>query len=359
MKFKIAPTAANITSTFSSIEQLPMWETWHQQFGHVSYHGIKRLFDHKLINGLHINTNSPWPDCIPCTEAKLSQLPFGEVAQCISKPGELTHMDLWGKYPVQSINGNSYYLVMVNDASRFTTVEFLKSKAHAADKIKNYIAYLSARSRSPCALHMDRGTEFVNQPLKSWCDSRGIRLQLTVPYSPSQNGVAEHMNHTLIELVCAMLAAFKLPQFLWEPAVLHAAYLRNMSYTKVHPHATPYQIWYGIKPNMEYLREFGAPVWILLQGQNMQKKMLPKSQRHIYVGYMKGHIQSNIIIRKLIIFNSRGITNILTSKTPARCMMWSLNHHPLRLTVHHMRGSWVSACNIPLSIRARGKLMRT
>ena len=135
---------------------------------------------------------------------------------------------------------------------------------------------------------MDRGTEFVNEPLKSWCDSRGIRLQLTAPYSPSQNGVAERMNRTLVELARAMLAAFKLPQFLWEPAVLHAAYLRNMSYTKVHPRATPYQIWYGIKPNVEHLREFRATVWVLLQGQNIQNKMLPKSQRHIYVGYDEG-----------------------------------------------------------------------
>ena len=96
------------------------------------------------------------------------------------------------------------------------------------------------------------------------------------------------MNRTLVKLARVMLAAFKLPQFLWEPAVLHAAYLRNMSYTKVHPRATPYQIWYGIKPNVEHLHEFGAPVWILLQGQNVQKKMLPKSQRHIYVRYDEG-----------------------------------------------------------------------
>ena len=79
-------------------------------------------------------------------------------------------MYLWGKYPIQSINNNTYYLVMVDDASRFTTVEFLKSKAQAADKIKNYLAYLTARGRSPCAIRMDRGSEFVNQPLTSWCD---------------------------------------------------------------------------------------------------------------------------------------------------------------------------------------------
>ena len=80
-------------------------------------------------------------------------------------------MDLWGKYPIQSINGNAYYLVMVDDTSRFTTVEFLKSKAYAVDKIKNYLAYLTAHGRSPCAIHMDCGSEFINQPLTSWCET--------------------------------------------------------------------------------------------------------------------------------------------------------------------------------------------
>jgi hypothetical protein len=77
-------------------------------------------------------------------EAKLSQLPFGPATPRITQPSELMHMDLWGKYPVQSINSNSYYLVMVNDTSHYTTVEFLKSKAHTADKIKAYITYLTA-----------------------------------------------------------------------------------------------------------------------------------------------------------------------------------------------------------------------
>jgi GAG-pre-integrase domain len=147
LTFAISTTSTNITCAFNAAEQqsLPTWETWHRQFGHVSYKGIKKLLDLNLVDNLHINTNSPWPDCIPCTEAKLSQLPFGVITPCITKPGELTHVDLWGKYPVQSINGNLYYLVMVDDASRFTTVNFIKTKAQAADKIKNDIVYLTAR----------------------------------------------------------------------------------------------------------------------------------------------------------------------------------------------------------------------
>ena len=121
-----------------------------------------------------------------------------------------------------------------------------------------------------------------------WCKGHGIEIHLTAPYSPSQNGVAERMNRTLVELSRAMLDANELPEFLWEYAVLHAAYLRNRSYTKHLPNTTPYEGWFNAKPNVAHLREFGAPVWILLQGQKEQRKMLPKSKRQVYVGYDEG-----------------------------------------------------------------------
>jgi len=132
---------------------------------------------------------------------------------------------------------------------------------------------------------MDQGSEFVKDELLTWCRSKGVQLQLTAPYSPSQNGVAERMNRTLVELVWAMLADSNLSMFLWEPAVAHTAYLRNLSYTSVKPTAMLYQAWTGKRPNVSHLREFGAPVWVLLQGQAVQKKMMLKSQRHACVSY--------------------------------------------------------------------------
>ena len=82
-----------------------------------------------------------------------------------------------------------------------------------------------------------------------------------------------------------MLSDAGLLEFLWENAVEHVAYLCNRSYTSSIKNATPYQLWFGTKPTVSHLREFGAPVWILLQGPNTQWKMLPKSVRHAYVGY--------------------------------------------------------------------------
>ena len=238
---------------------------------------------------MKVNAQSSTPDCIECTEAKLSETPYDpSQTQRETQPGELTHMDIWGKYPITSILGNNYYLLLVDDAARYVTVEFLKTKYQATQRITNYIIYLRARGKTPLALRSDRGKEFVNLDLQNWCQSQGIQLQLTAPYSPSQNGVAERMNCTLVELARAILIGSKLPEFLWEQAVAHAAYLRNISYMKAVPHATPYQVWNGHKPDVAYLRVFGASVWVLLQGPKTQRKLLPKSQRRAYVGYEVG-----------------------------------------------------------------------
>jgi len=92
------------------------------------------------------------PDCIACTEAKLFEALYGPTTAWDTKVGELTHTDLWGKYNKQSINGNQYYLLLVDDAVRHITVEFLKTKDQAVQKIKNYMTYLKARGASPCTI---------------------------------------------------------------------------------------------------------------------------------------------------------------------------------------------------------------
>ena len=156
--------------------------------------------------------------------------------------------------------------MFVDDTSRYTTVQFLKAKSQASEHVKAYLTYLQNQGWKPHAIHIDHGKEFINENLKLWCHQQGIEINQTAPYSPSQNGVAERMNRTLVELVRTMRAATDLPEFLWEEATSHAAYLRNRTYTSAVKGSMPYQKWHGKRPNIAHLREFGAPVWVLLQG---------------------------------------------------------------------------------------------
>jgi len=131
LTFKHIPQMASSNYTFSTASPSQSWETWHRHFGHVGYSGIKKLLDNQLVDGLQIDMHSPKPDCVACTEAKLSEAPYGPASGHQMKPGELTHMDLWGKYDVESIHSNQYYLLMIDDAAQYITVEFLKTKDQA------------------------------------------------------------------------------------------------------------------------------------------------------------------------------------------------------------------------------------
>ena len=77
----------------------------------------------------------------------------------------------------------------------------------------------------------DNGKELVNEKLRKLAAEEGIIIKTSAPYFPSQNGVAERLNRTLLELARAMLISKDLPISLWDEAVAHAAYPWNQAPT--------------------------------------------------------------------------------------------------------------------------------
>ena len=71
------------------------------------------------------------------------------------------------------------------------------------------MTYLKTQQKSPKAIRIDQGKGFLK--LESWFTENGLDLQKTAPYSQSQNGVAERMNRTLVELGRAMIKGQDLP----------------------------------------------------------------------------------------------------------------------------------------------------
>jgi hypothetical protein len=79
---------------------------WHKQFGHVEYSGLKKLLKGKMVDRFNIDIHSPKLDGIACRKAKQHREPFPKSTTQKTEPGELTHIDLWGKYMIKSINEN-------------------------------------------------------------------------------------------------------------------------------------------------------------------------------------------------------------------------------------------------------------
>ena len=191
--------------------------------------------------------------------------------------GDLTHIDLWRKYSVYSIEGIQYYVLFVDNYSQYVTIEFLKQESQVTQAVHDYITHLSIWDHICRAIRVDCRTEFINNDLTSWCTQCRIEIHKTAPYSPSQNEIAEQMNRTLIKLACTMWSDSQLSEFLWESATAHVAYLHNRSFTRVIKDFTPYERWHGKKPAVSHLWDFRVPVWILSKDPSAPQKMLPKS----------------------------------------------------------------------------------
>ncbi|GJW80304.1 retrovirus-related pol polyprotein from transposon TNT 1-94 [Tanacetum coccineum] len=85
----------------------------------------------------------------------------------------------------------------------------------------------------------------------------------TQPRTPQQNGVAERMNRTLIEAARTMLANSLLPTAFWAEAVSTACYNFNRVRVTKPQNKTPYELLFGHKPIINYIRPFGCHVTIL------------------------------------------------------------------------------------------------
>ncbi|CAI7749817.1 unnamed protein product [Closterium sp. NIES-54] len=107
-------------------------------------------------------------------------------------------MDVWGPARVRGQGHERYFLLVVDDYSRYTTVFPLRSKGEVTEVLIDWIRAARLRLRESLGsdfpvlrLHSDRGGEFSSALLGASCRAQGIRQTLTLPASPQQNGITE------------------------------------------------------------------------------------------------------------------------------------------------------------------------
>ena len=88
-------------------------------------------------------------------------------------------------------------------------------------------------------LRSDNGGEYTFTEFNDFCKKARIKRELTVPYKPQQNGVAERKNETIVEATKAMIHDQSLPMLLWEEASRTVAYVQNRCPHKILKNMTP------------------------------------------------------------------------------------------------------------------------
>ncbi|CAI7839732.1 unnamed protein product [Closterium sp. NIES-54] len=194
---------------------------WHHRLSHPSLPCLRGMASRTLVSGLPRSLPplppGPAPTCVPCVEGRQRAAPHSSEFPPTKAPLQTLHMDVWGPACVRGQGHERYFLLVVDDYSRYTTVFPLRRKGEVTEVLIDWIRgarrQLSESFGSDLPvlrLHSDRGGEFSSDLLKAFCRAEGIRI-----------GMVMDVARTSMIYAAA-------PHFLWPFAVQYVAHKINL-----------------------------------------------------------------------------------------------------------------------------------
>ncbi|CAI7732400.1 unnamed protein product [Closterium sp. NIES-54] len=204
-------------------------------------------------------------------------------------PVQTLHMDVWGPARVHGQGHERYFLLVVDDYSRYTIVVPLRRKGEVTmvliDWIRGARRQLSERfgSNFPVLrLHPNRGCEFFFDLLKAFCRAEGIRQTFTLPASPQKNGIAERRIGMVLDVARTSMIHAAAPHFLWLFAVQYAAHQLNLQPRVSFPETTPTLRWTGKVGDASLFRVWGSRAFV---GNTSADKLSSRAVPCVFLGF--------------------------------------------------------------------------
>lgn len=285
-----APTSAGLVADIN---------LWHQRLAHVHVDGIRHMCRHNVVEGMNVDMRKDVTRCEACVYGKSTRAPIPQQGGARAENVlDLVHTDVCGPFPEESLGGSKYFVSFVDDHSRFAWIFPIQSKSDVFAKFKAWLVMVENQhdtklkilrpGKTLKVLQSDNGGEYISSRMMRFLEERGIKHRLTAPRNPHQNGVAERMNRTLIELVRSMLHQKSLPKSFWAEALNTAVHIRNRVTTRgLSSKTTPFEVLFGRKPTLSYLRVFGSRCWYTVPRGSVDK-LDPRAREGIMIGYARG-----------------------------------------------------------------------
>ncbi|CAI7854402.1 unnamed protein product, partial [Closterium sp. NIES-54] len=182
---------------------------WHHRLGQPSVQRLRAMHSRYLVSGLPRVLPplppSPAPPCLPCLEGRQRAAPHSSFPPTTA-PLQTLHMDVWGPARVRGQGQERYFLIVVDDYSRYTTVFPLRTKG--------------------------------------------------------ENGVAERRIGLVMEVARTSLIHAAAPHFLWPFAVWYAAHQLNLWPRVSLPETSPTLLWTGEVGDASRFRVWGSRAFV-------------------------------------------------------------------------------------------------
>lgn len=105
-------------------------------------------------------------DCLHCHLGKQPTLSFSQNMSIAQKPFSLIHFDIWGPSPVATISDYCYFVIFVDDYSRFTWIYFPKHRSKLSSTYTKFVHMIRTQFSCPIqTLHTDNAMEYKDAAL--------------------------------------------------------------------------------------------------------------------------------------------------------------------------------------------------
>nr|GEX37736.1 hypothetical protein [Tanacetum cinerariifolium] len=221
---------------------------WHRRLNHLNFGTMNDLAKKNLVRGFPRLKFEKDHLCSACQLGKSKKHTHKPKAKnTIMEVLHTLHMDLCGPMRVKSINGKKYILVIIDDYSRFTWVKFLRSKDETPEFGIKFLTQIQVGlNKIVSFIRTNNGIEFVNQNMSDFYE--------------------------------------KALMFLWVEAVATVCYTQNRSLIHTRHNKTQYELVHDKKPNLTFLRVFGALCYPTNDSEDLGK-LQPTADIGIFIIY--------------------------------------------------------------------------
>ncbi|CAI7833334.1 unnamed protein product [Closterium sp. NIES-53] len=266
---------------------------WHHRLGHPSLPRLRGMASRFLVSGLPRSLpplpQGPGPTCVPCVEGRQRAAPHSSQFPPTEAPLQTLHLDVWGPARVRGLGHERYFLLVVDDFSRYTTVFPLRSNGDVTEVLIDWIRAARLQLRQSFGsdfpvlrLHSDRGGEFSSGLLRAFCRARGIRQTFTLPDSPQQNGITERRIGMVMDVARTSMMHAAAPHFLWPFAVRYAAHQINLHPRVSRPETSPALLWTGKVGDASAFRVWGSRAFVRDLSAN---KLSSRTSPCVFLGF--------------------------------------------------------------------------
>jgi hypothetical protein len=258
-------------------------ELWHRRLSHFNYKGLPYV--RKEVAGLPELKVDHEGVCKGCAQGKNIKNHFSKSDSKADGILELLHSYVCDPMTSTSISGYVYYVSFIYDYSRKTWVYFLKPKDEVLGNFTEFKSLVENPSKRKIKkLKLENGGEYTSNEFGILCIDIKIKREITTPYNPQQNGVAERKNRTIMEAVKTVIHDQDHPMHLWDEAERTTVYVQNRLSHSALGFKTLEQMFIGKKPKVSHLKIFGCLVFVHIPKEK-RTKLDPSGKKGIFVGY--------------------------------------------------------------------------